>query len=77
MAYHGIPCTVDAEQRAIASCDVVYRFTLGRSGFTVTCPGSFSYFWFDPDMAGWSDDYDPARYISGNILREVLLPGRS
>lgn len=55
----------------------VYEFEGTDSSYTVNIiyPDGSSYHWKQRDMygsGGWSDDYDPSNYVSGDILRDIL-----
>lgn len=75
----GMVYTVDTQNMTIAAEGEVYRFQVsgGSAGsrFEVTYPDGSTYWWEEDGMGGaggWSDDYDPARYVPGDVLWRVL-----
>lgn len=67
--------TVDLENQTIAVDDYICSFELSDSNygenFTVTYPDGSTY-WWGQSCGGWSDDFDPQKYVEGDVLWEVL-----
>ena len=77
--YNGTVYTVDYQTMTIAAGGERYHFQVSggsaRSRFEVTYPDGSTYWWEEDGMGGaggWSDDYDPARYVPGDTLWKVL-----
>lgn len=73
--------TVNTEKNTIFDGQNKYRYTVGGQGgaaiHTVYYPDGSSYYWIDrggysADEEGWSENYDPERYVSGSVLKTVL-----
>ena len=83
--YGGETYTVDEENQTIAhdGAEIQMELTKGSgSGYemTFTYPDGSTYWWRWSDSGmgsgGWSDDYDPERYVDGWILQSVLEQSR-
>lgn len=67
--------TIDKEAQTITKGEDVYQYTISGSKVTILYPNGAEYFWNYGDTfgyGGWSDDYDPARYASGDALLNVI-----
>lgn len=71
--------TVDAKAQTISVDGYVCRFEVSSSGthvdFEVTYPDGSTYWWSEEAYGGgggWSDDYDPEKYVAGDVLWDVL-----
>lgn len=73
--------TVNTEKNTIFDGQNKYRYTIGDQGgaaiHTVYYPDGSSYYWIERDgygagEEGWSEDYDPERYVSGSVLKSAL-----
>ena len=71
--------TVDPAAGTITSGDEVYTYQAEKSGkhtsYTIHYPNGSSYYWTSTDgggSGGWSNDYDPERYIPGDVLIHSL-----
>ena len=69
---------IDTEAGTITKGEDVYTFTItgrDRSHIKITYPNGATYFWVwqgNGGHGGWSDDYDPERYIDGDALMELI-----
>ena len=77
--YNGKVFTVDQVHQTIAVDDYVCYFQVsggaGNTTFDVTYPNGATYFWTSSGNSGhggWSDGYDPDRYVPGDVLWDVL-----
>lgn len=77
--YQGKVFTVDQEQQTISVDGYVCQFEVSRRGesveFDVTYPDGSTYWWSESGYGGsggWSDDYDPDKYVAGDVLWDVL-----
>lgn len=73
---------VDQENRTISDGTSVYQYTFSgdasRYSIEITYPDGSSYWWHSEGSVGWggwSEDYDEDRYVSGDVLRDVLEAG--
>ena len=73
--------TVNTEKNTIFDGQNKYTYTTSGQGSSVTntlyYPDGSSYYWIDrdgygADEEGWSENYDPERYVSGSVLKTVL-----
>lgn len=67
--------TIDQNAQTITRGEDVYQYTISGSEVTILYPNGAKYFWNYGDTSGyggWSDDYDPARYASGDALLDVI-----
>ena len=81
--YAGMTFTLDTENNTITQGEDVYRLTFsgfGNSRETViTYPNGATYRWTETaggGHGGWSEDYDPERYVSGDVLLGALEQDR-
>lgn len=77
--HNGKTYTVDEENQTIAIDGYVCRFEISNDGsnvnFDVTYPDGSTYWWSEGERGGaggWSDDYNREKYVSGDVLWEVL-----
>ena len=78
---------VDQENGTISDGTYTYHYTFSgdASGYSaeITYPDGSTYWWSRQTNSngigfgggGWSDDYDPDRYVSGDILCDILEAG--
>lgn len=71
LADQGITLIIDYDQETITHGGDVYRYMVSRNGCSITYPNRATY-WESNTGMGWDDDYDPERYIDGEILCSVL-----
>ena len=82
----GVSYTVDTQASTISDSANSYQYTLsaGPSGYEIQIvyPDGSQYWWnvretggFGSGYGGWSDDYDPDRYVDGSILCDILEGG--
>lgn len=71
--------TVDLEAGTITKGGDVYTFTItgsgNRSRIDITYPNGAGYYWEwngNGGHGGWSNDYDPVRYVDGETLMDLL-----
>lgn len=67
--------TVDTENCTISDGTNVYRYEGTIRSVNITYPDGSTYWWHTENTfsyGGWSDDYDPDRYVAGDVLRDVL-----
>lgn len=76
---NGKDYVVDREAGTVSDGQYTYAFTFSgdsaRYDLQITYPDGSSYWWTQSDnmgYGGWSEDYDEHRYVSGDVLREVL-----
>lgn len=74
--------TVNTESCTITKGEDVYHYTLSgsgnSSGITITYPNGAKYYFTwsgNTGMGGWSDDYDPERYVDGDTLSDLISFG--
>ena len=77
---NGITFVVDKENGTISDGTNVYEYGFhgDKNNYkaNITYPDGSSYWWSMSGMSGsggWSNDYDPEKYIDGDTLIEVLL----
>lgn len=79
--YGGGTYTVDTEGGTITTpAGDVCRFEMSGTRLRITYPDGSTYWWEERGnvgSGGWSDDYDPGRYVPGDTLWEVLGGGDS
>lgn len=67
--------TVDLENGTISDGINTYVFTAGTNKITITYPDGATYVWNEDGAwgsGGWSEDYDPNRYVDGLTLINAL-----
>ena len=71
--------TVDREAGTITKGEDVYHYKVTGSentrGITITYPNGATYYFTwsgNVGTGGWSDDYDPDRYVDGDTLCDVI-----
>ena len=79
--------TVDRVEKTVSDGINTYRYTFAGDAeaysVKITYPDGSTYYWDQGDsngavsvgQGGWSEDYDPERYVSGETLRSVLVAG--
>ena len=79
--------TVDRVEKTIFDGTNTYRYTFAGDAeaysVNITYPDGSTYYWdqgrsngvASVGQGGWSEDYDPDRYVSGETLRSVLVAG--
>ena len=77
--YAGKTYTVDTAAQTVTVNGEVCRYEVraqsGSTWFGVTYPDGSTYYWSQSGSfgsGGWSDDYDPDRYIPGDVLWDAL-----
>lgn len=81
---NGISYVVNQENCTISDGTYSYHYSFSGNSSSykidITYPDGSAYWWqnqksgngFSSGIGGWSDDYDENRYVSGDILRDVL-----
>lgn len=70
--------TIDKEAQTVTKGEDVYCYTTSGSTVTILYPNGAKYWWTygsgdaTVSYGGWSDDYDPARYASGDALLDII-----
>lgn len=71
--------TIDTENGTISDGNNLYHYsvspTVSGSRLDITYPDNSTYWWETTSSGGyggWSDDYDENRYVSGDLLCEML-----
>ena len=71
--------TIDMEACTITKGEDVYHYTLSgggnTSGITITYPNGAKYYFTwsgNVGSGGWTDDYDPERYVDGDTLSDLV-----
>ena len=77
---NGISYQVNKENKTISDGTNIFKYDfVGNDSYykvDITYPDGSTYWW---DMkgyggsGGWSDDYDPKKYVDGDVLTDVLL----
>ena len=77
--HNGKVFTVDQVNQTITADGHIYSFEVSGGGnhvqFNITYPDGSTYWWSQGEgfgHGGWSDDYDPNRYVAGDVLWDVL-----
>ncbi|MBQ4110088.1 MAG: hypothetical protein IJC74_04320 [Clostridia bacterium] len=74
---NGIEYTVDTDSMTISDGTNTYQYIISGEGseINITYPDGSTYWWkVSPGggWGGWSDDYDPEKYVDGDVLISVL-----
>nr|WP_325298506.1 DUF6199 family natural product biosynthesis protein [uncultured Dysosmobacter sp.] len=70
--------TIDKEAQTVTKGEDVYHYTISGSKVTILYPNGAEYWWnygsgdTPISYGGWSDNYDPARYVSGDRLLDLI-----
>ncbi len=66
---------VDTVNHTISHYDEVYKYQVSGSRYEITYPDNSTYWWSQQGnfgSGGFSDDYNEAKYVSGDVLVDVL-----
>lgn len=67
--------SIDKVNKTILHEGQPYKYNINGTTITITYPDNSKYWWTQQNnggYGGWSDNYDESKYVSGNILIEVL-----
>lgn len=76
---NGISFAVDPENKTIVADGHTYSYRVETSGeqkiTTITYPNGATYYWVQEEyvgFGGWDGDYDPDKYMDGDILVDIV-----